>query len=204
MRRFRDGGDRDALTATGGHRRRRAGRENRIGSERKSGTAVAMALFTGEYVNKVDKKGRVSLPADFRAELPGDGERVIYVYPAPDSKALEAADRARIEDHANRIDALGKYSEDEKYFSSVILAKARKLTIDGDGRFVLPPDFIACAVIAGKATFVGGGRQFYIWRPELYLEHAAAAGGQQGVGGRVLPPAPPSPSPGGPPWGTSS
>ena len=49
-----------------------------------------MALFAGTYENRIDRKGRVSLPADFRAELPAEGARVVYVYPSPRGGALEA------------------------------------------------------------------------------------------------------------------
>ena len=44
------------------------------GRRREPGPVFAMALFIGTHVNKIDRKGRVSLPADYRAELPEDEE----------------------------------------------------------------------------------------------------------------------------------
>ena len=139
-----------------------------------------MALFTGRHENKIDKKGRVSLPADFRAELPlessqslsGPG-RVVYVFPSPRSEALIAVDRAYIQKLSDQIEnEYDMFSDEEEDFSAVILADAQKISIDGDGRIVLPPDFVAFADIKDRALFVGGGSQFQIWRPSVYEAHA--------------------------------
>ena len=131
--------------------------------------AIVMLLFTGEHMNKVDRKGRVSLPADFRAELPDGDDRFIYVYPAPRKAfALEAVNRAQLQARAQSIDAHGMYTPEQEYFSNVILGRARKLSIDGDGRIVLPAEFLDHAKVDGLAMFVGGGQQFHIWQPERY------------------------------------
>jgi MraZ protein len=132
-----------------------------------------MALFTGRHENKVDKKGRVSLPADFRAELPRDQDRAIYVFPSPRADTLIAVDRDYIQALSDQIEQeFDMFSDEEEDFSAVILADAQKISIDGDGRMVLPPDFLAFADIENQALFVGGGARFQIWRPEAYKAHA--------------------------------
>jgi MraZ protein len=137
-----------------------------------------MALFTGRHENKIDKKGRVSLPADFRAELPSDPStsgrgRVVYIFPSPRSEALIAVDRDYIQNLSDQIEAeYDMFSDEEEDFSAVILADAQKISIDGDGRIVLPPDFVAFADIEDRALFVGGGSRFQIWRPSAYEAHA--------------------------------
>ena len=122
-----------------------------------------MALFIGTHENKIDRKGRVSLPADYRAELPSEDDRTIYIFPSLYTSALEACDRAQLALHAERINALDQFSQEEAYFSSQILAEARKLGIDSDGRIVLPGEFMERAQLDGKALFVGGGPKFHIW-----------------------------------------
>lgn len=149
------------------------------------GPVDAMALFVGTHENKIDRKGRVSLPADFRAELPKSDERVVYIFPSLYTTALEACDRAALEQHAARINAFDQFSQEEAYFSSQILAEARKISIDGDGRIVLPGEFVSRAQIDGKALFVGGGQKFHIWQPEAYDEHRRVT--QQALSGRTLP-----------------
>jgi MraZ protein len=145
-----------------------------------------MALFTGRHENKIDKKGRVSLPADFRAELPSEQGRVIYVFPSPRSEALIAVDRDYIQTLSDQIEnEYDMFSDEEEDFSAVILADAQKISIDGDGRIVLPPDFIAFADIQDRALFVGGGSRFQIWRPSAYTAHAETTRAR--ARGRTLP-----------------
>lgn len=133
-----------------------------------------MLLFTGEHRNKVDRKGRVSLPADFRAELPEEDGRYIYIYPSPKwETALEAIDRAQLESLTENIDSFGKYTQEQEYFTTTILGRARKLSIDAEGRIVLPEDFRNAARIEETAVFIGAGRQFHIWQPDLYAAYAA-------------------------------
>jgi MraZ protein len=149
-----------------------------------------MLLFTGEHQNKVDRKGRVSLPSDFRAELPEGEDRFIYIYPSPKRKmALEAVNRAQLESLSESIDSFGFYTAEQEYFSSVILGRARKLSIDGEGRIVLPEDFRKESEIDDSALFVGSGKLFHIWHPDRYKEYAASV--TQVAPGFSLPPVPP-------------
>jgi len=148
-----------------------------------------MLLFTGEHQNKVDKKGRVSLPSDFRAELPEGEDRFIYIYPSPKRRmALEAVNRAQLESLSESIDSFGFYTAEQEYFSSAILGRARKLSIDGEGRIVLPDDFRKETDIDDFALFVGSGKLFHIWCPERYKEYTANV--LQGSPGFSLPPSP--------------
>lgn len=144
-----------------------------------------MALFIGTHENKIDHEGRVSLPADYRAELPENDDRSIYIFPSLYTSALEACDRAQLALHAERIGALDQFSQEEAYFSSRILAQARKIGIDGDGRIVLPGEFVEQANLDGKALFVGGGPKFHIWQPEAYAAHCQET--QEALAGRTLP-----------------
>ena len=153
-----------------------------------------MLLFTGEHRNKVDRKGRVSLPSDFRAELPEGEERVIYIYPSPKRKmALEAINRAQLEALSESIDSFGIYTPEQEYFSATILGRARKLSIDGEGRIVLPDDFREASEITDAALFVGAGKQFHIWSPDHYANFATNV--QQLTPGFSLPATPPRAAP---------
>ena len=144
-----------------------------------------MALFIGTHENKIDRKGRISRPADYRAELPLEDDRTIYIFPSLYTSSLEACDRAQLELHAERINALDQFSQEEAYFSSQILAEARKISIDGDGRIVLPSEFLERLKLSGKALFVGGGPKFHIWEPEAYAAHRNET--KAALTGRTLP-----------------
>jgi MraZ protein len=129
-----------------------------------------LALFLSTFVNKVDRKGRVSVPATFRAALSGQNFNGIIVFPSFKLPALEASGIDRMEEMSDRIDALAEFSEDREALSS-ILADAQQLPFDGEGRIVLPEALGQHAGIAETATFVGLGRTFQIWEPQRFAKH---------------------------------
>lgn len=132
-----------------------------------------MALFAGTYENKVDKKGRVSLPAPFRAQLPeGDG-RLVYVYRSPNLLALEACDPAFMERLAESLEQFDMFSDDEAGMGAVIMADARPLSLDGEGRIMIPAEYMDYANIEGRVAFAGYGRRFHLWEPARLQAHTA-------------------------------
>jgi MraZ protein len=145
------------------------------GSRSEWRAARDMALFTGTYENKVDRKGRVSLPSIFRAQLPEGAGRVVYVYRSPSLPALEACDQAFMDRLADSLESFEMFSEEEEDLGGVILADARPLSLDAEGRIMIPPEHTVFAGIEERATFVGRGRRFQIWHPETYGDHAAAS-----------------------------
>ena len=130
-----------------------------------------MALFAGTYENKIDRKGRVSLPADFRAELPVEVNRVVYLYPSPRGNFLEACDRFFMQRMADSLEQFEMFSDEEDDLASIILSEARRISIDGEGRVMLPPEFIKLADIGEIVTFVGRGARFQIWNPNAFLDN---------------------------------
>ncbi|PHZ85590.1 division/cell wall cluster transcriptional repressor MraZ [Paremcibacter congregatus] len=136
-----------------------------------------MPLFTSTYTNRVDKKGRVSVPASFRATLP-EGDQTITVLRSLNGAAIEGFDAGYLQDISEKVDnfdlltsALPKQNPAMK-----ILRKSAPLNIDSDGRVVLPQDYMAHAGITDRAVFVGLGRTFQIWSPE---EHDRAMGEEE-------------------------
>ena len=129
-----------------------------------------MALFLSTFVNKVDRKGRVSVPASFRTALAGQNFNGIVAFRSFKLPALEASGIDRMEELSQRIDALPEFSEDRDALSS-ILADAQPLAFDGEGRIVLPELLCQHAQIGESAAFVGLGRTFQIWEPERFSAH---------------------------------
>jgi MraZ protein len=134
-----------------------------------------MALFVGKHVNKIDKKGRVSVPKPFRAALQGRGLSSLYVYPRFKQRALEACDEEFMARLSRSLDNLDLFSDDQDDLASVILANACELTFDPEGRIVLPPELANYAEIKGEALFVGQGPRFQIWQPTAFESFSAMA-----------------------------
>ena len=132
-----------------------------------------MPIFTGTYENKVDGKGRVSLPADFRDLLSTvDDSRTFYVFPSPQHDALEACDKTFVEDLVNNIESqTDMFSHDENVMSQLV-ASMRRVSYDSTGRFILPDEFSDGAHIDDSACFVGIGKRFMIWNPKKYQSYA--------------------------------
>ena len=125
------------------------------------------------YVNKVDRKGRVSVPATFRtalADLSFDG---IVAFPSLDYDALEATGIDRMEAVSARLDELEQLGE-QQTLATLILARSQRLPFDPEGRIVLPEKFAEHAHINESAAFVGLGPTFQIWDPHRFAEHEAA------------------------------
>lgn len=131
-----------------------------------------MALFTGTFENRVDQKGRVSLPADYRDLLAEDDSRSFYIFPSPNTDCLEACDKAFMQRVAESIEEQADMFSEEEDGLSYIVSSARRVQYDSTGRFVMPAEFSDYANLNGKALFVGMAHRFQIWDPDKYAERA--------------------------------
>jgi MraZ protein len=158
-----------------------------------------VALFLSTYVNKVDRKGRVSVPAGFRAALAGQSFAGIVAYRSFKTAAIEGSGIDRIEEMSARLDGLDQFSEEHEIISS-LFSDAQQLPFDSEGRVVLPEELAAHAAITESAAFVGLGRTFQIWEPEAHKRHQSEMRERARRQGTTLPamrPAPAPPAPGG-------
>ena len=127
------------------------------------------------YVNKVDRKGRVSVPATFRAQLMGAAFQGIAAYPLFGEDVLEGAGVDRMQAISDASDDPGQSPEQRELYRR-ILGRAQLLPFDPEGRILLPERFVAYAHITESAAFVGQGPTFQIWEPDrLAADEAAAA-----------------------------
>lgn len=128
-----------------------------------------MALFLSNFTNKVDRKGRVSVPAPFRAALEADGVAgAVALFASPVHPCLEGFPLSFMNDLNDRLDDLALFSPEQDDLAMTIFAESVQLSIDGDGRIVLPPPLAAHAGIDGDAVFAGMGRKFQIWSPDAF------------------------------------
>lgn len=134
-----------------------------------------MALFLSTYVNKIDKKGRVSVPALFRGSITDQQFNGIVAYPSFIHDCIEACALDRIEQLSNSIDQLDPFSDERDAFATSILGGAEQIAIDCDGRVTLPQKLLEKANLTEKAVFVGKGQTFEIWAPESFEEYAENA-----------------------------
>ena len=125
-------------------------------------------MFLSSFVNKIDKKGRVSVPATFRSHLNSLGYNGFISYPSFNHSALEACSQDRIEKLSKTIDSLNPFEDKRDYFATSILSESVNLQFDTEGRISLTNRLIEHAKIRNNVLFVGLGKTFQIWEPKLF------------------------------------
>ena len=132
-------------------------------------------MFLSSYEKKIDKKGRVSVPATFRSHLGSMGYNGFTSYPSFNHSALEACSPDRIEKLSNTIDSLNPFEEKRDFFATSILSESENLQFDTEGRVSLTDKLLSHANIKNNVLFVGLGKTFQIWEPKTFEKFKVVA-----------------------------
>ena len=132
-------------------------------------------MFLSSYENKLDKKGRVSVPASFRSYLSSLGYNGVVCYPSFNNQSIEACSQDRIEKLSNTIDSLNPFEEKRDFFATSILSESISLQFDSEGRISLSSKLLKHAKIKNNMLFVGQGKTFQIWEPVIFEKFKAQA-----------------------------
>ena len=132
-------------------------------------------MFLSTYENKLDKKGRVSVPASYRSYLSNIGYNGIICYPSFNHQCIEAWPQDRIEKISNAIDSLNPFDEKKDFFATSILSESVNLQFDSEGRVQIITKLLKHAKITNRMLFVGQGKTFQIWEPTLFEKFRANA-----------------------------
>ena len=134
-----------------------------------------MDRFVSTFTNRLDAKGRVSIPAPFRAVLARDGFEGLYVHPALDQPALDAGGNALLGEIEAFLSTLPPYSDERDQLSTALYGASETLKLDGEGRVGLTESVKTHAKLADAVTFVGVGHKFQIWEPGRFRAHLEEA-----------------------------
>ena len=132
-------------------------------------------MFLSSYENKLDKKGRVSVPSSFRAHLNSMGYNGFITYPSFNHPALDGCAQDRIEKLSESIDSLGPFEDRRDYFATSVLSESINLNFDSEGRVSIPVKLLNHAKIRSSIIFVGLGKVFQMWDPKLFLNFQSKA-----------------------------
>ena len=127
-----------------------------------------MESFRGRFTNRIDAKGRVSVPAKFRTIVIAQGLNGIICSPSFKGPYLEAGGPAYGSMLDQMINRLGMFSDAHDNLAAALYGESQDISFDGDGRIVLPEEMRAHANIKDEAVFVGFGARFLIWEPAAY------------------------------------
>ncbi|MCW5771991.1 MAG: division/cell wall cluster transcriptional repressor MraZ [Rhodospirillaceae bacterium] len=129
-----------------------------------------MALLIGRFANKIDGKGRVSVPKSFRDVMMAQASDFagVYAYPLFKAAAIEFCGEIFMQRLTDSIDEIDMFSDDHDDLASILLESAHSLAFDPEGRVTLPDELIEHAGLQKMALFVGRAKKFHVWNPETY------------------------------------
>jgi MraZ protein len=138
--------------------------------------------FRGAFPQKVDSKGRVSIPADFRRVLElGDPAfaqtqtpRLVLLYGPHLKNCLHVYTIDAMAQIERDINALPRGSVQRKMASRMILSNSWETTVDRDGRIVLPKERRLQINLGAEAYMAAMGDYFEIWDSAAYAADADA------------------------------
>lgn len=130
-----------------------------------------MDEFVSTFTNRLDGKGRVSIPAPFRAVLARDGSEGLFCCPTLDQRAVDAGGNRLREQVRQHLSQFPPFSPDHEYLSTTLAGESEILKIDQDGRVVLSEMITAHAGITDRVVFVGQIFKFQIWEPERFAAY---------------------------------
>lgn len=146
-----------------------------------------MSVFIGTFENKVDRKGRVSVPATFRSALQGQAFHGIIAFRSYRAPAIEACGMDFMLRLNESVSDMDLFSETHDDLATTIFADSHQLALDGDGRIMMPAELAEHAGITDQAAFVGKGPIFQIWEPDRLDQHKGAARERARSQGLTLP-----------------
>jgi MraZ protein len=136
-----------------------------------------MDRFVANFTLRLDAKGRVSIPASYRAVLARDGFDGLYCYPALDQPAVDAGGNALLAEIETLIASFPLYSDERDTLSLALYGTSETLKVDAEGRVILPDTLKTHAGITAEVSFVGMGHKFQIWEPGRFRAQLAEATG---------------------------
>jgi MraZ protein len=154
-----------------------------------------MTQFVGTHFGKLDRKGRISVPATFRAELEAAATNQLVFRVSHQHACIEARSRAVFQHMLDSILRMEHFSADREALEAGIVADSQMLRIDGEGRLVLPEEMVGEVGLQEPVAFLGKGDRFEIWDADAARAHVAAAKQQVRDRRLTIPATPLNPTP---------
>lgn len=141
-----------------------------------------MTHFLGTHQNRLDAKGRVSVPAPFRTVLKAqngaNGATIgvpLVLRPSHQHPCIEAWPEKAFQALAEPLERLSHFSQEQEDLAAALYADAFPVETDKEGRIVLPDHLVAHAGLTEAVVFMGLGKTFQIWEPAAAERRRAEA-----------------------------
>ena len=134
-----------------------------------------MDRFLSHFTNRFDAKGRLSIPAAFRAVLAKDGFDGVFIHPSLDAPALDCGGHLLLREINALLESMPSYSREREDLATALLGTSEVLRADSEGRILLSERMRAFLGLSDEAAFVGHGHKFQIWEPVRFAAHLEEA-----------------------------
>ncbi|HWH24359.1 MAG TPA: division/cell wall cluster transcriptional repressor MraZ [Candidatus Limnocylindria bacterium] len=126
-------------------------------------------MFTGEYRHAIDDKGRIAVPARFRADLAGGAFVSRWI-----DNCLAIFPRQAWDDLAARVASLPYTDAGARTFSRFLFSGAYEFEPDRQGRVLLPAGLREQAGLGSEAVVVGARDHIELWEPARWADYSEA------------------------------
>ena len=127
---------------------------------------ATLNLFLSTFETKIDKKGRISIPARYRSLLEKSDEELI-LFSTPESSYVQGCGNNYIKRLWETNLELDQISNEALYIQD-ILSDSIHAKIDAEGRILLSEKLIKIAKLTSTVLFAGRGETFQIWDPKNF------------------------------------
>ncbi len=132
-----------------------------------------MDRFLSSAVNRIDAKGRVSVPGAFRALAAKRGYHELYALRALEEPALDVGGMDLLERYERQLDQTNPFLRTADDMSAYVHGEGTFLKLDADGRITMSDFIREHTGITSEVGFLGRGQFFQIWEPERMRQHLA-------------------------------
>ncbi|MBU6448189.1 MAG: cell division/cell wall cluster transcriptional repressor MraZ [Rhodospirillales bacterium] len=126
----------------------------------------AMKQFFGSHENKRDIKGRVSVPASFRAVWSDHQDMTLILRPSFIEGCVEAWPLPNYERFQAKVNAMEEMSREQVGLQTQVYSDAEEVELDGQGRILITGYLAEIAGLSDAVFFMGRGDHFLIWEPK--------------------------------------
>ncbi|MCT8990590.1 division/cell wall cluster transcriptional repressor MraZ [Chelativorans sp. SCAU2101] len=132
-----------------------------------------MDRFLSSAINRIDAKGRVSVPAHFRSVVQRRGYTDLYALRALDVPAMDVGGPDLLDRYEQRIALEDPFLQTADDMSFFVHGDGAFLKLDQDGRITVTDFIREHTGIVSEVAFVGRGLFFQMWEPERLRAHSA-------------------------------
>ena len=134
-----------------------------------------MNRFLSNATNRIDAKGRVSVPSAFRNVLVSSGVEELYCFQDFHHPAINVGGPELLARLERRLQDLDPFAPDANRMSLLIHGGGLYMKLDSEGRLMVTDFIRSYTGIEGEVTFVGRADYFQLWRPEAFSDAQNAA-----------------------------